>query len=167
MPDTPSEESIPYIEAGHILDAINPLRCIFCTHKKVTPGVNTTCNACDTRLANDAPLLFLHEKTLELYNYWIAISKETISSSFHITACSPDHSVVFYCNVRYTRGQAGAAGPRETHAGLYSEWRAKADKNWRGCTEAAGGSSPHRHAMRDVIGLMTQLMQKELLDALK
>jgi hypothetical protein len=165
--DTPSEESIPYIEAGHILDVINPLKCIFCTHDKATPGVNTTCNAWDTRVANDAPLRFLHEKTLELYNFWMAISKKTIFSHFHITACSPDHNMVFYCNLGTPGVKQALPVPEKQTLEWIKNGELRQIKIGEDALKLLEEALLTHMQCGDVIGLMTQLMQKEFLDALK
>lgn len=85
-------------EAYNILDAIDPNKCILCTGKKSISGVNTICTSCSHHLKRDQQLRFLHERTLELYNFWIALLRKTLSNEFYAELCAPligGHSICF------------------------------------------------------------------------
>jgi hypothetical protein len=58
--------------------------------------VNTICEDYEKHLADDLALYFLHDTTLELYTFWIAISKKTLSAHFHITPISFEYDTDFY-----------------------------------------------------------------------
>ncbi|KAF2029711.1 hypothetical protein EK21DRAFT_112582 [Setomelanomma holmii] len=84
------------IDAHNILTAIDPLRCIFCENQKSAPGVNTICAACDIQLRAVPSLQFLHTIALELYDFWIALLKKTLTRRFHVKNRPPNYSTVFW-----------------------------------------------------------------------
>ncbi|KAF1913387.1 hypothetical protein BDU57DRAFT_597733 [Ampelomyces quisqualis] len=75
------------IEARTILPAIDPQTCILCLSTKSSPGVNTICSACTTSLASDPALSFLHHTAQELYAFWIALLRRTLTREFEMSTC--------------------------------------------------------------------------------
>jgi hypothetical protein len=87
-----------FIEAHEILDAIIPMKCITCLGEKAASGVNTICSYCEDLLVTDPPLHRLHQHTLELYNFQIALLRKTVSDNSDGGRCLPsrDSYTMFY-----------------------------------------------------------------------
>jgi hypothetical protein len=81
------------VEAHQVLDAISPWSCIMCPGIKHVPGVNTICTACEERLHTDDALRFLHERTLEIYKFWIDLTCRTLSDKFFALVLKGNHYI--------------------------------------------------------------------------
>ena len=115
------------INADTILEAIDPQKCILCMERKRTAGVNTICKPCKDTLGNDSALKFLHETAVEVYTFWIALCKETLTRHFWIEPGTPTSSMHF----TYVLGIPGVKRKLQVPKKKTVEWVEDGELKWK------------------------------------
>lgn len=82
-----------YIYSKQIIGALDPYLCIRCTERMPQPGINKICEFCELYLTIDSPWKFLHDKVLELYKFFVAVQRKSLSAQFYFDQPRTDKGI--------------------------------------------------------------------------